>query len=331
MRFIAPLDPATQAQLKHLMKTHPVFQVRQRAHAILLSAKAYPIEALTDIFDVDRDTIAAWLDRFDQGGPDALENLPRPGRPRRLPPEADDDVLKLVAAHPQQLKRVLVGLGDRFAVSRATVKRLLQRHGYRWRRTRRSLRSQRDEAAFRAAQAELKALQHQEDHGQLDLVYFDQTGFSLLPVVPYAWQAPGARIALKTGSHHRRLNVVGFFSRRHAFTPFLTEESVCKETVEACIDAFVETLTTPTVLVLDNASIHTAGVIEQARARWAERGLRLFYLPSYAPELNLIERLWQEIKYRWLPFSAYESWDHLKAAVEEVLLGVGEKYRITFA
>lgn len=331
MRFIAPLDASTQAQLKHLMKTHTVFQVRQRAHAILLSAKGYRIEHLVDIFEVDRDTIAAWLDRFDDGGPDALENQPRPGRPRRIPPDAERDVLKIVAAHPQQLKRVIAAIRTSFDVSLATAKRLLRRHAYRWRRTRRSLRSQRDEAAFRAAQVELKALQKQEDQGQIDLVYFDESGFSLLPVVPYAWQAPGERIALKTGSHHRRLNVVGFFRRNHAFTPFLAEGSVCKETVEACIDAFAETLAKPTVLVLDNASIHTAGVIEQARTRWQAKGLRLFYLPSYAPELNLIERLWQEIKYRWLPFSAYESWDHLKAAVEEVLLGVGEKYRITFA
>jgi transposase len=331
MRFIAPLDASTQAQLKHLMKTHPVFQVRQRAHAILLSAKGYRIEQLVDIFDADRDTITAWIDRFERGGPDALENKARPGRPRRIPPEAEPDILTIIAAHPQQLKRVIARLQSRFDVSLDTVKRLLRRHAYGWRRARRSLRSQRDEAAFRAAQAELKALQKQEDRGEIDLVYFDEVGFSLLPVVPYAWQAPGQRIALQTGSHHRRLNVVGFLRRNQALTPFVAEGSVCKETVLACIDAFAETITKETVLVLDNASIHTAGVIEQARPRWQEKGLRLFYLPSYAPELNLIERLWQEIKYRWLPFSAYESWDHLKEAVEEVLLGVGEKYRITFA
>jgi hypothetical protein len=45
----------------------------------------------------------------------------------------------------------------------------------------------------------------------------------------------------------------------------------------------------------------------------------------------LIERLWQEIKYRWLPLWAYESYVKLKAGLEEVLVGVGEKYQITFA
>jgi hypothetical protein len=45
----------------------------------------------------------------------------------------------------------------------------------------------------------------------------------------------------------------------------------------------------------------------------------------------LIERLWQEIKYRWLPLWAYEGWPKLKEALEEVLVSVGEKYQISFA
>jgi DDE superfamily endonuclease len=40
------------------------------------------------------------------------------------------------------------------------------------------------------------------------------------------------------------------------------------------------------------------------------------YWPSYAPELNLIEILWRCIKYYWLPFSAYTSFQCLCEAVE---------------
>jgi len=40
------------------------------------------------------------------------------------------------------------------------------------------------------------------------------------------------------------------------------------------------------------------------------------YLPAYAPALNLIEILWRFMKYYWLPFSAYTSFQCLSAAVE---------------
>lgn len=331
MRFVASLDPKIQTQLRDLMKTHPVFQVRQRAHAILLSAKGYKINRLADIFDVDRDTITNWLNRWDEGGLRALENKPRPGRPSEINPDQEPTVLKAVKAHPQQLKAVMAPLSSHLSVSLDTIKRLLKRTGYRWRRVRRSLKSKRNEAAFRQAQLEIELLQKQEDDGVLDLVYFDEAGFSLVPVVPYAWQAPGQQVEVPTGSHHRRLNVLGFLKRSGRFVPYVSEDSVSTETVIACIDAFAARLCKPTVLVIDRARIHTAKAFEAALGRWQERGLWLYYLPSYSPELNLIERLWQEIKYRWMPLWAYESWSKLKQALDEVLVGVGTKYRISFA
>jgi transposase len=331
MRFVAPLDDQTKAHLQDLMKTHPVSQVRHRAHALLLSAQGYPIKRLAEIFFVDRETITNWLNRFDQDGLEGLENKPRPGRPRSIDPTDETKVLHEVRQEPRQLKTVLARLSRFFSVSIDTIKRLLKRHGYRWRRVRRSLKSQRDEAAFRTAHAEVKALQKQEALGEIDLVYFDEAGFSLVPVVPYAWQAPGQQIELPARTHHRRVNVLGFLKRDNTFAPYLVEGSVSTEMVMACIDAFAQGLRKTTVLVLDRAPIHTAKALQAARARWREKGLRLFFLPSYSPELNLIERLWQEIKYRWLPLWAYEGWPKLKEALEEVLVSVGEKYQISFA
>ena len=331
MRFTAPLDHQTKIQLRQMMKNHPVSQVRHRAHAILLSAKGYPINQLADIFDVDRETITNWLNRFDQDRINGLENKPRSGRPPSINRTDVAKVLDEVRQAPRQLKTVIARLSGSFSVSLSTIKRLLKRHGYRWRRARRSLKSQRDETAFRQAQAELKALQKQDDAGEIDLVYFDEAGFSLVPVVPYAWQAPGQQIELPSSTHHRRLNVLGFLKRDNTLVPYVVEGSVSTEMVIACIEAFAGRLSKATVLVLARASIHTAKALQEASARWQKQGLHLFFLPSYSPELNVIERLWQEIKYRWLPLRAYEGWEKLKAALDEVLVGVGEKYQISFA
>ncbi len=64
------------------------------------------------------------------------------------------------------------------------------------------------------------------------------------------------------------------------------------DVVIACIDAFCKTLTKRTVLVIDNASIHTSDAMEEKHAEWKEDGLELFFLPPYSPQLNLIEILW---------------------------------------
>jgi DDE superfamily endonuclease len=59
----------------------------------------------------------------------------------------------------------------------------------------------------------------------------------------------------------------------------------------------------PIVVVLDNAGYHKR---HQLRADWQRHADRLhpFWLPAYAPHLNLIERLWRYLKdqlanHRW--------------------------------
>ena len=177
LRFVAPLDPQTVDHLKQILRTSPVFRTRQRAHAILLSAKAYRIDQLIEIFEVDRDTITRWLNRWDKDHFDGLDDAPRSGRPHSIPPQEEPAVLKQVEADPRRLKAVIARLEARFTVSLETIKRLLKRHGYTWRRLRRSLKSKRDEAAFRKAQTELDQLKAREDRGEIELYYFDAAGF----------------------------------------------------------------------------------------------------------------------------------------------------------
>jgi transposase len=59
--------------------------------------------------------------------------------------------------------------------------------------------------------------------------------------------------------------------------------------------------------------------------------LFLKFLPTYSPELNIIEILWRFIKYEWLPFSAYSSFKQLVIEVENILIQIGQRFKINFA
>jgi len=61
----------------------------------------------------------------------------------------------------------------------------------------------------------------------------------------------------------------------------------------------------------------------------AEKGLRLYFLPPYSPELNRIEILWRKIKYEWLPFKSFKP-DELEEAINEIGKYFGSKYNLTF-
>ncbi|MFO0952364.1 MAG: DUF1501 domain-containing protein [Isosphaeraceae bacterium] len=57
----------------------------------------------------------------------------------------------------------------------------------------------------------------------------------------------------------------------------------------------------PQVVVLDNAGLHTGRVVRAARAGLARRGIYLYFLPPYSPELNEIEPVFRQVKYQEMP------------------------------
>jgi putative transposase len=77
------------------------------------------------------------------------------------------------------------------------------------------------------------------------------------------------------------------------------------------------------VVVLDNASFHTAKVVEQRRPIWEAKGLKLRYLPAYCPHLNLIEGVWRRLKGFLMPRRFYDSVAELKEAILHALRLLG--------
>ena len=163
----------------------------------------------------------------------------------------------------------------------------------------------------------------------LHTFYFDESGFCLESSIPYAYQFPGEELELPS-SKSARLNVLGFLSPDMTFHSFVFECSVTSDVVIACFDYVSERITQETWVVIDNAPMQTSDAFEEAIEGWEAKGLFIYRLPAYSPELNLIEVLWRFIKYFWLPFSAYASFDTLVQAVEELLRKIGDEFVIHF-
>jgi transposase len=79
----------------------------------------------------------------------------------------------------------------------------------------------------------------------------------------------------------------------------------------------------PVTLVLDNAKYQrNAAVYALAK----ELGIRLMFLHSCSPNLNLIERLWKFTRRRALYGRYHRTFAEFKSAVEETLDGVSSVY-----
>jgi transposase len=332
MRTIAPIAVETESLLQRIYRQSQSFQVRQRAHCILLSVQGFSMAELMQILGVSRKTIHNWFVAWETRKFVGLYDRPGRGRKQTFTPEQKESIRQWVNEHPHQLKKVLQRIQQTWGVkvSKDTVKRILKGFAMSWRRMRRVVAGAPDPVEFQAKKKKLEILKQQADQGKLDLRYLDESGFCLTPLIPYAWQESDTVLCLLS-QRSPRLNVVGLLNRQQELDAYVFEKSINSSVIVACIDNFALTCTQPTVIVMDQASVHTSGIFYDKIEEWQRQHIEIFWLPAYSPELNLIEILWRFMKYQWIEFSAYESWDCLVEYVEKVLKGFGKDYVINFA
>ena len=237
-----------------------------------------------------------------------------------------------VEKSPRSLKTVLSEIEAEFGVALSidTLKLICKQAGLVWKRVRKSLRKKRNQEKFDRSKKVIEELIQQHQEHEIDLCYFDESGFTLEPCIPYAWQQKGETIEIPS-SKSKRLNVLGFVNRDCEFNSFVFEGGVNTSIVTACIDEFSKQIKKPTTLVIDNASTHTSNEFNENLEKWKERKLTIYHIPPYSPELNIIEIVWRKIKYEWLPFSAYKSYISLKKELFDVLSNIGKTYNIEFS
>ncbi len=213
MKYITPLSQEEKKALNSLFKEHSSHLVRRRAHMLLLSAEKFSINEIARIYQVHRDTVSNTFARWEKYGIDGLDDAPRSGRPPSLSEKEEDEAIELLKKDPRSIKKALIATKEKTGkeISQWTMKRIARKRTMRWKRMRKSTKGKRDKVAFQRAKEEIEALQALEGKGELELRYFDETGFNLVPEVPYAWQEVGKTIGIPSKGS-KRINVLAFLS-----------------------------------------------------------------------------------------------------------------------
>jgi transposase len=183
---------------------------------------------------------------------------------------------------------------------------------------------------LRVKKEALSLLEQQAQKGDIELFYGDESGVSELAYVPYAWQFKDEKVGI-LATHGKQLNCFGLLSRTNQLLYKTTTKTINTDFIIDFLEQLSFSIKKMTVIVLDNARIHTAHKIKERLQYWQKRGLFIFYLPPYSPHLNIIERLWKELKARWLKPQDYLSFDDLCFATHNALQQVGFKYTIKFS
>jgi putative transposase len=291
-----------RATLLDYLRHHPDPQLRLRAHLLLLLADGYTWALIGAVLYCSSRTIARWKGRFEQGRVPALLGLP-PGPPPRL---GDSWLALIVAWVTQQTPRafgffrsrwscellvLLLWRQHRLDVSRETVRRLLQQAGVVWRRPRPVLHRsdpRRDEIYQQLRQLLLNLPEDET------VVFQDEVDVQLNPKIGCMWMLRGQQAEVVTpgdndkrylaGSWHWRTGkLFGTWGDKRDGALFVRHLHELRRKLRRykVIHVFC-----------DNAKFHhDCWAVWEFCHRYGDR-VKLHFLPKYAPDLNLVERVW---------------------------------------
>jgi transposase len=147
---------------------------------------------------------------------------------------------------------------------------------------------------------------HQKNARRLNatVVFYDESGFMLRPLVRQTWSPRGVTPIVRCWDRRDRLSVIGGIvvppsRQRHRLSAVFRIHPRNVKTREAL--AFLRTLDRhvqgPLIVVQDKLSVHKAAVRRWLAGRPPDAPrVMVEWLPSYAPDLNPAEQLWNHGK-----------------------------------
>ena len=129
------------------------------------------------------------------------------------------------------------------------------------------------------------------------------------------------RLFVRAASGRQRFNVLGAWNAITRELVSITNTTVVNtETMcELLRKLAALKLAGPVTVVLDNAKYQRNAIVQ---ALAVELEIRLLFLPSYSPNLNLIERLWGFAKRQSVSGKYHANFDSFRSAIEETLAGI---------
>jgi transposase len=204
MIYVRPLTDDEETELKRMTRQE-IGRLSQRAQMILLSGQRRTVPEIAVIFGSSRATVRFWIRQFEADGPAALYDDPRSGRPRKVTPQIDATLARMLGQDPQQVQAsflatfwttamlvLALSLHGPIQVCRTTVRNALQRLKLRWGRPRLAMPAktvpEKARKQWLIAEAVITA------GPDALVVYADESRVQTLPLLRAMWQWVGQQI-----------------------------------------------------------------------------------------------------------------------------------------
>lgn len=291
---IVHISQADANAAKYDMFNHPDLLVQKRTLCLYMKSLDFEHQAISKVLGCNRGTVANYLNLYESAGyqgfmvaynkPQSALDAHRPQveasffeQPPRSVKEAAHRIKKLTGVHR----------------SHSRIRAFLHRMGLKPLRTGQIPAKANVEEQQKFHDETLQPLLKEAKAGKCHVLFLDSAHFVLAAFVAVVWCVK--RVFVKTAPGRFRLNVIGAI---HATSQELTARYnttyiTASTVVELLEDIAHEYTDRPIHIILDNARYQHCQFVKEAALRM---NITLVFLPPYAPNLNLIERLWKFVK-----------------------------------
>lgn len=316
-------DHLSLEALQHLTRSIQGTKLWKRHQAVILAIQGRSAKEIAEALSCSQRAAQKWITRYNQGGPEALQEQPRSGRPLRFSgPEVARFVERIEAGpRPEEGRSTFYGhdyqriLRDEFGVvlSLQAVYDLLHRLGFSSLMPRPQHKDADEDlqACFREVVVEqVQAIRDDHPDERVDVYFEDEARMGQQGTLCRVWARTGSR---PHGVRQTQYSYLYVFTAACASTGHacgLMSPVLNVEAVNLFLDQFARELPegVHAVLIWDGAGYHTSSrLVVPPR-------VSLIQLVPYSPELNPVENLWHYLRSHYWSLQVYANYELMEEA-----------------
>lgn len=264
-------------------------------------------EVVARVLGFHRSCIYEWIAKYREGGLEALKAKPIPG----AKPKLDGHQLQwlyqtIIGKNPLQLKlpfalwtramvRELIRREFGIKLSEISVGRLLRKLGLTPQKPLNRAYQQNPQLVLEWQARELPRIKAMARAEKAEIYYADESSIRSDYHAGTTWALKGQTPVVQSTGARFKLNMISAINPRGSFRFMIFEERMNAEVFCEFLKRLLYRAERPVYVIVDNHPVHRSYKVREF-VEQTDGKLKLFFLPSYSPELNPDELVWASLK-----------------------------------
>jgi transposase len=311
------------ATLKRAHKSEHYKRSAYKINAVILLGSGWTLAEVKDALLIDDETLRSYVKKYQEGGLSELLKVDYKGSQPLLSVQHIDLLCQeLNTSIHLTTQSVIEFVEKKFQItySLSGMRDLLHRLGYEYKKPKLVPGNPDPVAQEIFADQYDEFMKNKPDN--VEVCFLDAVHPQHNTMAAYGWIKRGEKREIQTSSGRDRLNLHGAMNAETLEVTLIESETVDDNSTIQLLEAIENRykLAASIFVILDNAKYHYSWKV---REFLKNSRIQLVFLPSYSPNLNLIERLWKFFRKKVLYNKYYEKLDDFRQASINFFKNIG--------